>query len=371
MHIVQALVSMNIGGSELVATELTEALTAEGHDVTVVAADGPLGDRLRASGARHLDWPIGRKRPGTLRYIRRLRDWFETERPDIVHVHSRWPAWICWRALRAMDPATRPVFVTTMHGHYSVNPYSAVMARGARVIAVSDHIRNYTLDNYGQGLADRIVTIHGGASREAFPYGHRPDPGWREGVEREFPELRDRDWLLLPGRVTRWKGHSAFIRMLADIVPDHPRVQGVFVGGCREGSSYQKELLREVGAAGLPERLTFAGSRLDIRDWMSDSRLVYNLSDDPPEAFGRTALESLCLGSPLVAWNQGGVAEILAAMFPEGAVPVGDHNALVDRTRMFLASPPRVEKSDAFSLEASMGRHLLLYREVLVERERS
>ena len=75
MHVVQALVALNVGGSELVATELSEFLTGRGHRVTVIAADGPIGDRVRACGAHHLDWPIGRKRLKTLRYIRRLADW--------------------------------------------------------------------------------------------------------------------------------------------------------------------------------------------------------------------------------------------------------------------------------------------------------
>ena len=369
MHVVQALVSMNIGGSELVATELAEYLTAHGHRVTVIAEDGPIGDRVRACGAHHLDWPIGRKRLATLKYIRRLRSWFEAERPDLVHVHSRWPAWICWRALKGLDPAIRPSFVTTMHGHYSVSGYSAVMAKGARVIAVSEHIRRYTLKNYRGADSDHIVTIHGGASREAFPYGHKPPPGWRDGVDREFPELAGKRWLMLPGRVTRWKGHSDFIRLVAALTEDYPDVQGVLVGGCREGSRYQGELLGQVARAGLSGRVTFVGNRLDIRDWMGEATLTYNLSNDPPEAFGRTALETLCLGRPLVAWNQGGVAEILAAMFPEGAVPVGDHDALEAKTRTFLATPPTVTESDAFSLEGSMSCHLRLYRDVLAEKE--
>ena len=94
MHIVQALVSLNIGGSELVATELSEYLLGCGHQVTIIAADGPLGPRARTGNAAHLDWPIGKKRLKTLRYIKRLSEWFVSEKPDIVHVHSRLPAWM-------------------------------------------------------------------------------------------------------------------------------------------------------------------------------------------------------------------------------------------------------------------------------------
>ena len=115
MHIVQALVSLNLGGSELVAVELSEFAAAAGHRVTVIAADGPLGVRTRACGAGHLDWSIGKTRLGTLRYISRLLDWLTREQPDVLHVHSRLPAWICDLALRGLDPALRPVYITSMH----------------------------------------------------------------------------------------------------------------------------------------------------------------------------------------------------------------------------------------------------------------
>ena len=368
MHIVQALVGLNIGGSELVATELAEYLVPRGHRVTMIAADGPLRERVQASGAGHLDWPIGKKSLATLRYISRLRDWFEQQQPDIVHLHSRWPAWICWRAISAMPAGQRPAFLTTMHGHYSVSPYSAVMAKGGRVIAVSEHIRGYTLEHYPNADPDKVVTIHGGASREDFPYAYQPAPGWRAAAEGTFPELAGKRWLLLPGRVTRWKGHADFIRLLGVLAVDFPDLHGVFVGGCREGSSYQRELQGQAQAAGVAQRLTFTGDRLDIRDWMASSELVLNLSNNPPEAFGRTVLEALCLGRPLVGWDHGGAAEIMAAMFPQGAVAPGDFAALEARVRAFLAQPPVVDESAAFSLDESMRRHLEVYQALAAER---
>jgi glycosyltransferase involved in cell wall biosynthesis len=365
MHVVQALASMNIGGSELVATELSEFLVRNGHQVTVIAADGPIGARLRAAGAQHLDWPIGKKRLSTLGLIRRLSEWLDKEEPDLVHVHSRFPAWICWLAIRRQKNR-RPLFITTMHGHYSVSRYSSVMAMGGRTIAVSEHIRNYTLKNYPYTGSDGIVTIHGGASREDFPYGHQSTPDWREVVDTEFPALRGKRWLLLPGRVTRWKGHTDFMQLLSRL-SDHSDLHGVIVGGCRKGSRYMAELQSLSGKYGLTDRITFTGDRLDIRDWMAASDLIFNLSSDPPEAFGRTVLESLCLGKPLITWNHGGPSEILASMFPEGAVPPMDHSALEKRAREFLESPPLVKPSMAFSLESSMRRHLALYQELLKE----
>ena len=369
MHVVQALVSLNVGGSELVATELSEFLAGAGHEVTIIAADGPIGDRARACGARHLDWPIGKKRLSTLSYIKRLAVWFAEAKPDIVHVHSRLPAWICWRALRRLDPEVRPVFLATMHGHYSVSGYSSIMARGQRTIAVSESIRRYILDNYPGTDADRIVTIHGGASRHDFPFGYRAPEGWRERVETEFPELNGRRWLLLPSRVSRYKGHVDLLHLLAAVVPDYPDIHGLFVGGGRPGSRYQAELETLAGKMGIRDRLTFTGDRLDIRDWMAESAVVFNLSNDPPEAFGRTVLETLRLGRPMIAWNHGGAAEILAEMFPAGAVEPLDFAGLESKTREFLETPPRVEDSGAFTLDESMRRHLELYRALLEERE--
>lgn len=365
MHVVQALVSLNIGGSELVATELSEYLIGKGNTVTIIAADGPLGTRARASGADHLDWPIGKKRLSTLAYIKRLSEWLADARPDVVHVHSRLPAWICWRAINRLAAQQRPVLVTTMHGHYSVSRYSSVMARGRKTIAVSEHIRRYTLKNYPSATPADIVTIHGGASRELFPYGYQHPPGWRESVEQEFPELKSKRWLLLPGRITRWKGHVAFMHLVKDLVEDFPDIQGVFVGGGKPGSRYQLELETLADKTGIGDRITFTGSRLDMRDWMAAAEIVFNLSNDPPEAFGRTVLEALCLGRPMIAWNHGGAAEILAIMFPQGAVSLLDYPQLEVRTREFLAAQPKVLESSAFSLETSMASHLALYKNLL------
>lgn len=368
MHIVQALVSLNIGGSELVATELSEFLVNNGHQVTIIAADGPLGERVRANPStqlQHLDWAIGKKRLSTLRYIKQLALWLAEEQPDIVHVHSRLPAWIVWLALKRLPADQRPALVTTMHGHYSVSRYSSVMARGGKTIAVSEHIRRYTLRNYPLAAEQDVVTIHGGASRELFPYGYQSSEGWRDQAEQEFPELKGKRWLLLPGRITRWKGHVDFMHLISALAKDMPDVHGLFVGGGKPGSRYQLELetLAEKGDIG--ERITFTGNRLDIRDWMAASEIVYNLSNDPPEAFGRTVLEALCLGRPTVIWNHGGAAEIIAEMFPAGAVQLLDDQQLEARTREFLASTPEVKQSEAFSLAGSMGKHLALYEDLI------
>jgi len=364
MHVVQALAALSIGGSELVATELTEFLRRAGCRVTVLAAPGPLSERVRAAGAETLDWPVNRKRLSTLKYAGRLRTWVESTRPDLIHVHSRLPALLCRLALRGRSPGGRPRLVTSVHGHYSVSAYSALMARGDAVIAVSEAVRDYTLHNYDVP-ADRLRVIHGGVDRAAFPFRYRPPGKWLGEVLLEFPELRDRRWLCLPGRLSRYKGHMDFINLVASLLPDFPNIQGVIVGAGRAGSRYRDELEGLVISTGVQGRITFTGERADIREWLAASELVFNLCSDPPEAFGRTVLEALALGRPVVAWNHGGVREILSRMYPFGAVPPGNRAALRAQTEVFLRSAPPVEPSDAFPLEVSMARTLALYRSLL------
>lgn len=364
MHVLQALAALSVGGSEWVVVELTEALTAAGHRVTVLGAGGPLAERVRACGAHHLDWPVGRKRLDTLRYIRRLRGWLAEQRPDVVHAHSRLPAWVAHRALAGLPPSQRPRFVTSVHGQYSVSPYSAIMARGERVVAVSEFMRRHTVEHYPRTDPDRVITIHGGIDRARFPHGHRPGEDWFESVHREFPALDGVRWLCLPARLSRYKGHAAFVRLLARLRREHPDVHGVIVGGGRQGSRVARELDALAREQGVEHRVTFTGARLDIREWLAASAIVFNLTRNPPEAFGRTVLEALSLGRPVLAWDHGGVAEILAAMFPAGAVAPGDVDALCNKADRFLREPPAVPASDAFSLRGSMQAHIALYEQL-------
>ena len=365
MHVVQTLVSLGLGGSELVAVETTEHLRAAGHRVTVIAANGLLQNRVRAAGAELLDWPIGRKRLGTLAYIRQLRTWLLDNQPDIVHVHSRLPAWICHLAINKLPAHTRPVFITSMHGQYSVSSYSAIMARGDQVIAVSDHIRDYTLKYYLPPGSRKLHMIYGGISRDAFPFGYQPAPAWLQRTHEEFPELENKRILLLPGRLSRYKGHATFIELLARLQSEFDDIQGVILGRAKPGSRYINELEGLAERNGVSRRLTFCGARTDMRDWMATSSLVFNLCSDPPEAFGRTVPEALALGVPVIAWDHGGVKEILASMFPAGAVKPDSQPLLLEKTRTFLHQPPMVQRSEAFSLHASMDQTMAIYQSAL------
>ena len=130
---------------------------------------------LLDSGSQYVNWPIGRKSPFTLRLVSRLRRLLVSQGVDILHARSRLPAWIAWLAWCGMDPATRPRFVTTVHGLNSVNAYSAVMTKGERVIAVSEHAREYVLQHYAGLEPERLVVIPRGVDIRQYQPHYRPD----------------------------------------------------------------------------------------------------------------------------------------------------------------------------------------------------
>lgn len=367
LTVVQILPALNAGGVERCTLETARALVAAGHRSLVVSSGGRLVEQLEREGSHHVTLPVHRKSLTSLLQVRPLRRVLAELAPDIVHVRSRVPAWIAWFALRGMPPHGRPHFITTMHGLHSVSRYSAIMTRGEAVIAGSNTVRDYILANYPGCPPERIRLISEGVDPAEFPYGHTPSAVWLAQWRRDFPELAGKTVLALPGRLTRLKGHATFIDLLAAL-RDQPQVHGLIVGGAEAGKeAYAQEVRALVARAGLGDRITFTGHRSDIRDVLSQCDLVFSLSTKP-ETFGRTVLETIRLGRPVISWDVGGAGEILAACYPEGLVEMhtadGPRQALLDTTRRWLATRSRPSVCQQFQLSAMCAQTLDLYQEV-------
>ena len=361
MKVVQLLPALDGGGVEQGTLEISKALTVAGHESVVVSAGGRLVAALQRDGARHVQWPIGAKRPGRLFDVRRFRRWLAEERPAIVHARSRLPAWVCWLAWRRMAAATRPRFVTTVHGLYSVNAYSAVMTRGERIVAVSDTARRYVEEHYPAADRSALKTIYRGIDPARFHRDFKPTDEWRERWRRELGELAGKRLVVLPGRMTRLKGHADFIAVLERIRARHPDVLGVVVGGVADGHrAYARELKRRA------PWLAFVGHRSDLREIMADCAAVMSLSTHP-ESFGRTVLEALSLGTPVVGYDHGGVGEILAQVFPPGRAAAGDVDdaaAKLCRVLADEANAKRAIREHDFDVRRMCAETLALYGEL-------
>jgi glycosyltransferase involved in cell wall biosynthesis len=362
LTVVQVVPELDSGGVERGTLEVAQALVSAGHRSLVISAGGRMVPALQSAGSEHLTWDIGRKSPLTWRFVGRLRKLLAERRVDILHARSRVPAWVAYLAWRGMAAATRPRFVTTAHGVYSVNRFSEVMTRGECVIAVSNSVRDYLQASFPRADMSRVRVIHRGVDVQAFPHGYRPDAQWTSEWYARFPQLKGKYVLTLPGRLTRLKGHEAFIRLLGRLCLDDPEVQGLVVGDAdSSGERYAESLRQEVARRNLP--ISFTGHRGDMRNIYASSDLVLSLSSQP-ESFGRTVLEALSVGVPVLGYDHGGVAEVLASAFPEGRIAVGDEDMLLERVRAWRRQPVRPALPVPFTLEAMLAKTLSLYAEL-------
>ncbi len=370
MTVVQVLPALEGGGVERGTLEISAALIERGHRSIVVSAGGRLVDRLQSAGGEHVSLDLGKKSPLTLLKARKLRKELLESQAELVHVRSRMPAWVTLLAWKQMNKLSRPRLITTVHGLNSVNWYSKVMTYGERVIAVSNCCRDYVLHNYPRTDPNKVVVIHRGVDALAFPYNHRPTETWLAEWYTEFPQLRDQFVVLLPGRLTRFKGHFDFLQAIYKLKSREIPVQGLIVGGeDPRRRQYAKSLHAEVSRLGLQKSVTFAGHRSDLREIMCVSDVVVSTSIKPPESFGRTVLEAVKLGRPTLGYDHGGVGEVLAKVYPEGRVPLQDTNAMAAKivhVYQDKLSPP--ETTDAFDLQTLLNKEIDLYEELVAER---
>jgi glycosyltransferase involved in cell wall biosynthesis len=366
MKVLQMVPELNAGGVERVVMVLSDYLQAHGHQSIVVSQGGRLVAALEASGARHVTRPVHRKSIASLFQVRPLRRLLEQEQPDILHLHSRVPGWIAWLAWRKMNPHTRPRLVSTVHGYYSVNPYSAIMTRGERVIAVSECIRDYVEKNFPLRPPAALRLVRHGVDPTQYPRDFQPDGVWLAQWQKDFPQFAGKQLLLLPGRITRLKGHDAFLRLIAALRKTNPQVHGVIVGDTHPRKrAYQTELQQLGQQLGLASDVTFVGHRSDLREIMAASQLICSLSTSP-ESFGLTTLEALALGRPVLGYDHGGVGELLRDLYPAGRVPLGDETALLATAQTLLRTTPApAAVKEPFTLAAMCRGTLDVYRELL------
>ena len=365
LTVVQLLPALEAGGVERSTLEIADALVRAGHRAVVVSKGGRLLPRLEALGAEHVALDIGRKSPLTVRHVPALRALFRKVDADIVHARSRLPAWLAWFALRGMRD-DKPHFVTTAHGLNSPSRYSAIMARGERVICVSNTVREHLLRHYPRTDPQRLVVIPRGIDPAAFPQAPWPDSDARARVAALHPQLGGAGpLLLLPGRGTRLKGHATAIALLANLRAAGLDARLWMPGALQDGrEAYIAELDEMAHEAGVEEALAISEATMDIAEAYAASDLVLQLSRKP-EAFGRTVVEALSVGRPVLGWAHGGVGELLRESQPQGAVPPFDMTALAATARGLLASPPAAVTMRRYRLDAMQEATLALYRSLV------
>lgn len=371
LTIVQMLPNLYSGGVERGTLELGKYLVENGHRSLVISGGGPMVEQLEAEGSRHVQWPVGKKSPACLRYILPLRRLLQQEKVNILHLRSRLPAWIGYMAWKALNRSRRPKLVTTFHGFYSINAYSAVMAKGDRVIAISNLIKEHIMEHY-RVPAEKISLIYRGVDNAVFdPAAVAPsriDALLNEwGIKKSSGPL-----ILLPGRVTSWKGQDVFLKSLAKLV--HLDWTAVCVGELRQDSSFTRRILDLLARLQLGDRVKFAGVCRDMAAAYLAADLVVSASSKEAEAFGRVAIEAQAMGRPVVATAHGGSLETVLPGKSGWLVTPDDEDSLAEAIQAALADrnlllhygeAGRQWVMNNFTTDIMCEKTVLLYNELL------
>ncbi len=315
--VLQVLPSLVAGGVERGTLEIAEAIIAAGGRALVASAGGPLVGPLERLGARHVTLPLRTKSPfGIHRNAGALARLVTQERVGIIHARSRAPAWSAFLAARR----TGAHLVTTYHGTYNEGLpgkrfYNSVMARGERVIAISHFIAAHIRERHGTDAA-RIRTIPRGVDPRRFDPVLIP-PARLAALRAEWRLPEGRPVVMLPGRLTRWKGQGVLLEAMAQL-PDE--FVAVLVG---EGPRYRRVLEAKAARLGLGERLRLVGHVEDMPAALMLADLVLHCSTEP-EAFGRTVIEAQAMARPVIAADLGGPRETVLQNRTGWRVPPGD-----------------------------------------------
>ena len=333
--VLQVLPALDAGGGvERSTVDIAAAITEAGGRALVASAGGSMVHELGRVGAEHFSLPLASKNPLVIRAnVKHLAGLVTDHGVDIVHARSRAPAWSAYYAARR----TGTHFVTTFHGTYgSANwfkrRYNSVMTRGERVIANSNFIAGHVRRIYGIPT-HTIRVIHRGVDLERFD----PKKVSAERVVTLAGKWRLPDGIpvvMLPGRLTRWKGQVVFIRAIAALA--RRDIRCLLVGSDQGRSAYRRELEDLVHDLDLDEVVRIVDHCDDMPAAYMLTDLVVSASTDP-EAFGRVVTEAQALGRPVIAPDHGGARETVIPGETGWLTPPGDAGALSEAIGRVLA----------------------------------
>ena len=347
--ILQVAPELSAGGVERTVLEVTEAIVEAGGRALLASKGGRLEPDFARLGGELFRIDAKSRNPVTIKLNEgKLRQIIREEKVDLVHARSRAPAWSAWAAARAEGVP----FVTTYHGAYSgtsglKRAYNSVMAKGDLVIANSSWIATHIAEVHGVDPA-RIVTIPRGVDLGAFA-PEAVAPARVEALRKAWGLEGDtRIVLLLPGRLTSWKGQGLALDALGLLAPEERAGLVLVLAGDAQG--------RDDYVSGLEQKIT----RLGLG---ANARIVEHVADMPaaylaaglvlapstrPEAFGRVAAEASAMARPVIVADHGGARETVIEYETGTRAEPGSAPALAGAIRAMLSLGP--------AARASMGR---------------
>jgi glycosyltransferase involved in cell wall biosynthesis len=370
--VLQVLPRLVAGGVERGTVEVAAALVAAGWSSWVASEGGPMVHELEKAGAQHIALPLASKNPLVMRRnVGRLAKLIRNTRIDVLHARSRAPAWSAAAAARR----TGCHLVTSFHNVYGAGTalrrwYNSVMGRGERVIAISQFVAENAVALYGVA-PERLRIVHRGVDLQRFDPTH---------VFAERIVSLARSWrlpdgapvVMLPGRLTRWKGQLDLVDALARL--GRRDIRCLLVGSDEGKTGYRREIEERVRQHRLE-------NVVGIVDHCADMPAAYMLADvvvsasNRPEGFGRVAIEAQAMGRPVIATGHGGARETIIDGETGWLVPPSDPEAmagalvealsLTGGQRQDLAVRARGHVAAHFSTAAMCAAEIAVYEELL------
>ena len=326
--VLQVLPELETGGVETGTIEIACELQKRGIKNFVASQGGRMVHELEKAGIPHLTLPLKSKNIFTMRHnAEKLAQYIKENGINIVHARSRAPAWSAYWAAKAANVH----YMTTFHGTYGLGPcgikklYNRVMTYGEKIIAISNHIKNHILQNY-KADEKNIRLIHRCADIEKFaPAAVTPERMINKIKEYHIAE--DKPVLLLPGRITHWKGQHLLLKALH--LMKNKDYYCIITGDAQGRDKYLNSLKELARKYKLENRVGFFGRYSDVPALMMVSDVILSTAIEP-EAFGRISVEGQAMGKIVVASDIGGSLDTIQDGITGKFFKSGDSQSLAD-----------------------------------------
>jgi len=315
LKVLQVIPKLGYGGAETGCFDIAHYLFENNCSSFLITNGGPLTKFINKKKVKYIRLPVNSKNPIIMLLntilISVIVFFYNI---DIIHARSRAPAWSCFLASKI----TRKKFVTTFHGTYNFKSkikkfYNSIMLRSDLVIAGSNFIFSHIKENYKEYLnnSKKFLVIFRGINIDYFD----ASTTFTEDEDKLFKSWNlevEKKTILLPGRITEWKGHEMFIEAMnkINIQLGHKSFKAVILGSDQGRDLYKKKLIRLVEQYRMNDQIKFV-------DHCENMPLAYKISDlivstsIEPEAFGRIAVEAQSMEKPIIASNLGGSKETI------------------------------------------------------------
>ena len=314
IKVLQVIPKLGFGGAETGCYDLAHYLAEQDCKSFLITSGGQLLKYVRRDKVKVIRLPVQSKNPLII-FINSIIIFFilMIYNIDIVHARSRAPAWSClWACF-----FSRKKFVTTFHGTYNFSGkfkhfYNSVMVRAKLIIGGSNFIFNHIRENYKKYLnpkKKKILVIFRGINLEYFNINNIPEKKVND-LATSWKIDKKNFIILLPGRLTKWKGQEIFIESLNLLIEEHNRenFHAIILGSDQGRQVYSKKLELLVDRYRMRKKITFIENCIEMPVAYKLSDLVISSSIEP-EAFGRVAVEAQAMNKPIVASDIGGSRE--------------------------------------------------------------